>query len=152
MPHATPAFPVIRRALPGDRSALAALRLKLWPGEPGEEDDELAMLLPRADFAAFLALAGADPVGFAEVTVRGYADGIAADRPAAYLEAMWVARRWRRRDVAAALLGAVTDWARAKGCGGVGSDALLRNRASHRWHLAMGFAEVDRIVTFARPI
>lgn len=152
MPRATPAFPLIRRAGPDDRAALVGMRLKLWPAEPNEEDEELARLLPRADFAAFLALAGAEPVGFAEATVRGYADGVATDRPAAYLEAMWVARRWRRRGIAAALLDATIAWARAQGCGGMGSDALLANRVSHRWHRAMGFAEVDRVVAFARAI
>ena len=152
MPQATPAFSVIRRAGPDDLAALTALRLELWGGEAAEEAEELARLLPRADFAAFLALGGDRAIGFAEVTVRGYADGVPSDRPAAYLEAMWVARRLRRRGVAAALLDTAIGWARAKGCGGIASDALLANRASHRWHAAMGFGEVDRVVTFARPI
>jgi hypothetical protein len=32
------------------------------------------------------------------------------------------------------------------------SDAVLDNADSHAWHAAMGFAEVDRVVTYARAL
>ena len=152
MPRATPASPIVRRAGASDLGALTALRIELWGGDRTEESEELRLLLPRADFAAFLACDGPRPVGFAEATIRGYADGVPTDRPAAYLEAIWVTRTWRRRGVAGALLGAVLDWAHAQGCGGIGSDAVLDNHASRCWHAAMGFAEVDHVVTYALPI
>jgi len=54
--------------------------------------------------------------------------------------------------VARALLGVVTDWARAHGCIELASDALLENTASHAMHAALGFEETERVVFFCKPL
>lgn len=58
----------------------------------------------------------------------------------------------RRRGIARALLAAVTAWARAAGADHMASDAVLDNADSHVWPAAMGFGEVDRVVTYARSL
>ena len=97
-------------------------------------------------FATFLYL-----IGFAEASIRDYAEG-ASPGPAAYLEGIWVEPEWRRRGVARALLAAIEAWARREGLAHLGSDALLDNEASHGWHAAAGFEEVERLVVFGKPL
>jgi aminoglycoside 6'-N-acetyltransferase I len=89
-------------------------------------------------------------IGFAEAAVRNYAEGAAG--PAAYLEGIWVEPEHRRRGVARALVAAVENWGRQQGLSHLGSDALLDNLVSHRWHAAAGFAEIERLVVFGKPL
>lgn len=41
---------------------------------------------------------------------------------------------------------------REYGCVELASDALLENTASHAFHGQVGFQEVERLVTFIKPI
>ncbi len=141
----------IVRATEADAAALVRLRCRLWPGDAAEHAEELATLIVRPTFAAFLARSGGVAIGFAEATQREYVDG--ADAGAvAFLEALWVRPRERRQGVAKALLAAVEDWARARGCGAIGSDADIDNPDGLGWHAALGFEEVGRTVNFVRAI
>jgi aminoglycoside 6'-N-acetyltransferase I len=90
-------------------------------------------------------------IGFAEASVRNYAEG-APGGPAAYLEGIWIEPEHRRRGVGRALLAAVEGWARRQGFAWLGSDALLDNELSHRWHWGAGFEEVERIVVFGKRL
>ena len=54
--------------------------------------------------------------------------------------------------VAAALIRAVEDWGRQKGCTEFASDALLTNLNSHTMHRALGFEETERVVYFRRKL
>ena len=57
-----------------------------------------------------------------------------------------------RRGGARALLAACEDWARARGCREFASDCELDNEASIGFHRAVGFAEANRIVCFAKRL
>ena len=136
---------IVRPATEADVPAWAAMRQRLWPDcEPGELEREPPPL-------GLVAEAEGRLVGFAEASVRGFAEG-APPGPAAYLEGIWVEPEHRRLGVATALLAAVERWARAQGLVHLGSDALLDNAASHRWHAAAGFGEVERLVVFGKPL
>ena len=121
------------------------MRRRLWP------DCEAAELESDPPLVAFVAEAEGRLVGFAEASIRNYAEGAPAG-PAAYLEGIWVESEWRRRGVARSLLAAVETWARREGLAHLGSDALIDNEASHRWHSASGFAEVERLVLFGKAL
>jgi aminoglycoside 6'-N-acetyltransferase I len=69
-----------------------------------------------------------------------------------FLEGIFVAPDHRKRGVAAALVEAVADWGRAKGCTEFASDALIDNLDSHAFHRAIGFAEQERVVCFSKPL
>jgi aminoglycoside 6'-N-acetyltransferase I len=138
---------IVRPARPEDREAWAAMRARLWPDE---DPQELAAELADAREADFVAEAKGRLVGFVELAVRNYAEG--ATGPAPYVEGIWVEPDHRRRGVASALLAAAEGWARAQGFGHLGSDALIDNEASHAWHHAAGFVEVERLVVFGKRI
>ena len=57
---------------------------------------------------------------------------------------------WRRKGVARQLYDAIGDWARARGCRELASDALLDNEVSQRAHRALGFRETERVVYFTK--
>lgn len=89
--------------------------------------------------------------GFAEVGLRSHAEGCLTS-PVGYLEGIWVDPEYRRRGVGRALLAASQTWARERGATEMGSDAALGNQASHFFHRAAGFQEVDRVVCFRRSL
>jgi aminoglycoside 6'-N-acetyltransferase I len=145
---------IVRRPAAAEFPAWAGMRRRLWPDE---DADELARELPelvRRDplYFAFVAEDEAGRlVGFAEIAVRSYAEG-APPGPAAYLEGIWVEPDRRRRGIARAMLGAAEQWARSAGLRHFGSDAAIDNEASRLWHLAAGFAEVERLVVFGKRL
>jgi aminoglycoside 6'-N-acetyltransferase I len=89
--------------------------------------------------------------GFVEAGTRPYADGCETS-PVGYVEAWFVDPDVRREGWGRALLGAAEDWARSRGYTEMASDALLDNVVSHRAHAAAGYAEMERIVVFRKPL
>ena len=140
---------IVRAASVADFPAWAAMRRRLWPDEDSDALERELALAPGQ--LGLVAEAEGRLVGFAEASIRNYAEGAPAG-PAAYLEGIWVEPDHRRQGVARALLAAVERWAREQGLGHIGSDALLDNEVSHRWHAAAGFAEVERLVVFGKPL
>jgi len=146
----------VRPAEPGDAVAWLAMRAELWPGEsPGELGEEVRGWLaerPRRDREVLLACSsGGRVLGFAELSVRSFAEGCRGDR-VGYLEGWYVAPDQRGRGVGRALVKAALEWARRAGCAEFASDTELENASSQAAHAALGFAEVGRLVLFRRKL
>ena len=139
---------IVRRGRPGDLDAWAAMRARLWPDE---DPDELAGELADIRETVFVAEADGGLIGFIEIGIRSYAEG-GPPGPSAYVEGIWVEPDHRRRGVAGAMLAEAEQWARGEGFTYLGSDALLENALSHAWHEAAGFAEIERLVVFGKPL
>ncbi len=90
-------------------------------------------------------------IGLIDARVRNYAEG-APQLRAAYVEDLWVDPAQRGAGVARELLRAVEDWARGEGLDWLGSDTWPDNSASIAWHQANGFAEIERLVVFGKPL
>jgi aminoglycoside 6'-N-acetyltransferase I len=90
-------------------------------------------------------------IGMVDARVRNYAEG-APDLYAAYVEDIWVDEGHRRERVATALLAAVEEWARAQGLNWIGSDTEIGNQLSRQWHGAAGFAELEQLINFGKPL
>jgi aminoglycoside 6'-N-acetyltransferase I len=131
------------------------MRQSLWPSAPGEHAGEIAAFFggDRSDPAeAFIALDdGGRAIGFAEVSIRPYAEGCHSGR-VAYLEGWFVEEASRRQGVGATLVAAVEEWGRAQGCTELGSDAEIHNAASAAAHRSLGFTEVERIICFRKAL
>lgn len=130
-------------------------RLALWT-DASADDHRAYMAIALAQPERFLQLmmydAQRQPIGFIEGSIRAdYVNGTETS-PVGFVEGVYVAPAWRRRGVARALFDAIGDWARARGCRELASDALLDNEASQRAHLALGFKETERVVYFARKL
>ncbi len=90
-------------------------------------------------------------VGFVEAALRKWAEGCSTS-PVGYIEGWYVQPEHRRAGVGGRLIEAAEDWARARGCTEMGSDAELWNEVSHAAHRALGYTEATRLLCFSKPI
>jgi aminoglycoside 6'-N-acetyltransferase I len=141
----------VTRAAPADLDLVDPLRRALWPDSPIEELKVRApaMTGPAPSYAVLIAWSQDDrPAGFAEVALRSdYVNGCESS-PVAFLEGIYVDAAHRRQGIARALVRAAQAWGRERGAAEFASDALLDNEASHAFHKAVGFAEMERVVYF----
>ena len=146
---------VIERCSSLDQPGWLDLRLALWSDATADEHRGY-MAIALAQPERFLQLMIYDelrqPVGFIEGSLRSdYVNGTESS-PVGFVEGVYVVPSWRRKGIARQLFAAIGDWAKARGCRELASDALIDNEASQRAHRALGFRETERVVYFARPL
>lgn len=146
----------VRHVIPDDRASWLRMRSDLWPeGSTAEHESEIDAFFAgtlREPLAVMLATYDAgEAVGFAELSIRPYAEGCETDR-VAYLEGWYVVPEARGTGVGRALIEAAEAWAVARGCPEFASDALIDNEASAAAHRALGFEEVERIRCFRKAL
>lgn len=141
----------IRPLTPLDLPAYLPLRTALWPDSAASFELEVAEILEAEHLAAFVAEQDKKLVGFAEVSLRGYAEGCDTS-PVGYLEGWYVAPQYRQTGIGRRLVQAAEGWARAKGCTEMASDSELANTQSHQAHARLGYQEVERIVCFRKAL
>ncbi len=142
----------IRTAAEGSLPGAAALAAQLWPHHTAEALRAEFEEITTQGGECFVLEAGGAAVGFAQCQLRhDYVEGTETS-PVGYLEGIYVAEDWRGQGCARALLAACEDWARARGCREFASDCELDNEASIGFHRAVGFAEANRIVCFAKRL
>ncbi|HSL58637.1 MAG TPA: GNAT family N-acetyltransferase [Acidimicrobiales bacterium] len=134
----------VRRFSPGDESEVLALMRALWGHATIEDDIEPLEVWVWAD-------ADGSVTGFASASLRDWAAGCES-RPAPFLEGWFVAEHRRRGGVGAALVGAVEDWARSLGHTDLGSDTWLDNDLGRQAHEALGFEEVERVISYRKSL
>lgn len=146
----------VRPATAADVQQWAAMRAQLWTDDDDAahaEDIAETFLSGDPDQVAFVA-EGRDGalLGFVEASIRrDYVDGCDTS-PVAFGEGAFILPEWRGTGVGRALVEAVAEWGRAKGCTELASNALLDNTASHAFHLGLGFEETERVVFFRRML
>lgn len=163
----------IRHVVPEDAAAWLAMRCALWPdGTADEHTKELAEFFAGKDSGQPMAVLVAeecrehqgdmpveDPrddrqcplVGFAELSIRFYAEGCHS-RHVAFLEGWYVVPERRGAGYGRALVEAAEDWGRQQGCSEFASDAENDNQNSIQAHLALGFEDVATIRCFRKDL
>lgn len=145
---------MIRKAKPTDANLLASLAHKLWPqASLAELTAEFTDFTQRTDQACFIAFTEkGQPIGFAHTSLRlDYVEGCSTS-PVGYLEGIYVEPAFRGKKIALALVQACEAWAKAQGCKEFASDCELHNTQSLAFHLAVGFAEENRIICFRKDL
>jgi aminoglycoside 6'-N-acetyltransferase I len=145
----------IERCASLDQPGWLQMRMALWP-DATADDHRAYMAISLAQPERFLQLMMYDeqhqPIGFIEGSIRGdYVNGTETS-PVGFVEGVFVIPAWRCKGIARQLFAAIGDWARARGCRELASDALLANEASQRAHRSLGFEETERVVYFRRML
>src|SRR4051812_24486286 len=109
----------VRPAASADAAAWLRMRCDLWPEGPESEHraeiEQFFAGILREPLAALIAVNPAgDAVGFAELSIRSYAEDCVTDH-VAYLEGWYVEPHARRQGVGGALVQAAEGWARSQG-------------------------------------
>lgn len=125
-----------------ERALWSELRRRLWPDA---DPAELERVQAGGTYLGWGAWEGGEAVGFAELSLRPFANGCQG-APVPFLEGIWVAPERRRGRVGAELIAACEAWARAAGYQELGSDTEQDNAVSLRAHAAWGFEETERVV------
>jgi aminoglycoside 6'-N-acetyltransferase I len=145
----------IERCSSLDQAGWLDMRVALWSdATPDEHRGYMAICLAQPE--RFLQLMMYDehrrPIGFIEGSIRSdYVNGTETS-PVGFVEGVYVTPAMRRHGVARRLYAAIGDWAKARGCRELASDALLDNESSQRAHHALGFHETERVVYFTKKL
>ena len=145
----------MERCISLDQPGWLDFRMALWADATADEHRGY-MAIALAQPERFLQLMMYDdqrvPIGFIEGSIRAdYVNGTETS-PVGFVEGVYVLPAWRRRGVARRLYEAIGDWAKARGCRELASDALLENEPSQRAHSALGFRETERVVYFVKTL
>lgn len=141
----------VRPLQPQDLLAYFQLRTALWPDSAADFEREVSEILNTDYLASFIAEKAGALVGFAEVSLRSYAEGCDSS-PVGYLEGWYVTPEHRKTGVGRRLVQAAEDWARAKGCTEMASDTELHNTQSQQAHARLGYQEVEHMVCFRKSL
>ena len=132
----------IRDADRADAAAIARLLGQLgYPADAEEIPRRLARLQRSGADRLFVAEIDGEVVGLAGIHV---APSVEYDADAAKVSAIVVDERFRRRGVGRALLEAVEEEARARGCGLVFLTTAERRKEAHEFYRGLGWEETGR--------
>jgi len=146
---------VIERCSSLDQPGWLELRLALWPDATADEHRgymAISLAQPERYLQLMLYDDRRQPLGFIEGSIRSdYVNGTESS-PVGFIEGVYVVPARRRKGVARQLYAAIADWARARGCRELASDALVDNEVSQRAHRSLGFRETERVVYFTKVL
>lgn len=142
----------IKQATDADIPYWLELRKQLW--QPDEVDDfieEIREILGSARQTAFIVWVDSSPSGFAEISIREYADGCKTSN-VGYLEGIYIKPSCRKKGISRLLFKKSQEWFLSKGCCEIASDAEIDNYISIKMHEALGFQSLKPIIQFTRVL
>lgn len=142
---------MIKQAVIEDCKTVAELAMLLWTEhEITELEEEMKDYISKG--AVFICYKKSVPVGFAQCSLRNdYVEGTDSS-PVGYLEGIFIKPEYRMKGIAKKLLAQCENWAKSQGCKEFASDCELVNIQSFKFHLQVGFEEVNRIICFKKML
>ena len=144
----------VRRLLQADVEAWAVMRQRLWTEQSLDAHRrEIATLSSSdMDLTAYGAVTDSEHlIGFAEVTIRPYANGCTA-LPVPFLDGVWTDPNHRRQSVGRALISYIEAELARRGFTELCSDTDIANLISQHAHQSWGFQETERVVYFRKDL
>jgi aminoglycoside 6'-N-acetyltransferase I len=132
---------------------VAELSIKLWPdSDLNDMTSHYAKVVNSNLATCFLLRNESSYFGFIELSIRNdYVEG-AMKLPVAYIEGLFVTKRYRNNGFGHILIKKAEDWAQANGFSQLCSDTELDNNPSIKLHASAGFIEISRIVCFVKNL
>ncbi len=142
----------IKSAILDETKIAAELAVHMWDSAAIDELKKDFDEYIKSGGALFLAWHNNEAVGFAQCGLRhDYVEGTDSS-PVGYLEGIFVKEGYRRQGIAKELLAVCQDWAKEQGCTEFASDCELVNEDSLKFHMKLGFEEVNRIICFTKKL
>ncbi len=142
----------IREMTETDRSTWARMYREIYPDDHIDGlNAEISRILRSSDRWGFCVQEGVQTLGFAEVSIRPFANGCRS-HPVPFLEAIWCDPRYRKAGVARALLDYVEDFVKAHGYSEIGSDVLQENSQGLEVHERFGFEATETVTYFRKSL
>lgn len=135
-------------------SHLAQLFYEFWPEHTTleKEYNEAKGLLSNPKQQAYLITNGDQYVGFIQVSIRHeYVDGKTTPF-VGYIEGIYIQKPYQGLGLGKKLISQGEQWALAKGCTQMGSDTDINNQKSIEFHKHLGYAEIERYVSFMKDL
>lgn len=144
---------MIKQAGIDDSRIIAELAMLLWPdNEIKDLEKEIINTIISDNGAIFVYINKTIPVGFAQCSLRNdYVEGTKSS-PVGYLEGIFIKNEYRKNGFGKELLIHCEEWEKSKGCSEFASDCELNNTESLKFHLQLGFKEVNRIICFKKNL
>lgn len=144
---------MIVKATSKDSLALAKMAIKMWSEHSLDElAKEFEDTIDCRESAIFMLMVDNQAVGFAQCQLRyDYVEGTDTS-PVGYLEGIFLEQEFRHRGHAKKLLAQCEEWTKNKGCTEFASDCESDNDESLKFHINMGFTEVNRIICFKKQL
>lgn len=144
---------MIKTATEKDICILAELAIRMWDSASlAELEKDFLNIVNSRNSVCFIRYSEDTPTGFAQCSLRkDYVEGTSTS-PVGYLEGVYIIDEYRNKGHARELVSACEKWAKDMGCSEFASDCELTNENSLRFHLSVGFDEVNRIICFRKDI
>ena len=144
---------LIKTATEKDIRILAELAIQMWDSASlSELEKDFLNIVNSRNSVCFIRYSEDTPTGFAQCSLRkDYVEGTSTS-PVGYLEGVYIIDEYRNKGYARELVSACEKWAKDMGCSEFASDCELTNENSLRFHLSVGFDEVNRIICFRKDI
>ncbi len=144
---------IIRKMVASDSSEWAQMRYRMWDSLSVSEHlgDIAKMLTGRIKSTGYVAISDGSFAGFAEVSIRDYANGCTV-QPVPFLEGIWVNPEYRQQEIGRKFIAEIERDLVTQSFNELCSDAHIENDISHHAHNRWGFEETDRVVYFRKPL
>lgn len=144
---------MIKMASDADCNTLAEMAIQMWSNSSiAELEADFSKIISSKAAVCFIKYLDDVPIGFAQCGLRNdYVEGTDSS-PVGYLEGVFIKEQHRNKGYAKELLSACEKWAKDMDCSEFASDCELTNINSLKFHLSMGFDEVNRIICFRKCI
>ena len=144
---------MVKSAEVNDLGVLAGLAALLWQNHSAEDlFHEFSKIMSKGESHFLLMFDYYMRVGFALCQLGHVFVVVTETTPVGYLEGIFVKEGYRNKGYAKELLAECEAWAKRNGCHEFASDCEIDNIGSFRFHKAMNFAEVNRIICFTKRL
>lgn len=144
---------MIKKASKNDIGTIVNLAVLMWNNHSANDlANKFSEIISKNNAQIFLKYQNDIPIGFAQCQLRNdYVEGTST-APVGYLEGIFIIKNYRNKGYAKELLNECEMWAKDNGCKEFASDCEIDNDDSFKFHKAMNFTEVSRIVCFTKKL